>query len=160
MICRAILRLFSVMCIALVVSCAPPKDAPQPQSQTTAPTKSKCVVESWGKLFLPDPQTFEKLPVIETDFGTVLPFKFGPIKGEYGKSFLFFLEGEECFAKAVVIGSYEATTQISRELGKIPADARVYHADLYLPGVHQTLGFFDKPPAYDAARKIALGALR
>ena len=59
----------------------------------------------------------------------------------------------------VSLGSYDDTTAISRELGEIPKDARVYHVDRYTGGMHETYGFFNEQPSYETVRKIVAGRL-
>ena len=49
---------------------------------------------------------------------------------------------------------------LSRELGSIGADERLYHLDGYGPdGSHYTFGFFESQPKYDVVREMALEAL-
>ena len=59
----------------------------------------------------------------------------------------------------ISFGSYHDTTAISRELGEIGKDARVYHVDRYTGGMHQTYAFFDEQPSYDTVRKIVVDRL-
>ncbi len=54
------------------------------------------------------------------------------------------------------LGSYESTTQISRELGEIAPNERVYHLDWYQQGAHKTMGFFNKVPEYEQLKKFVI----
>jgi tetratricopeptide (TPR) repeat protein len=66
--------------------------------------------------------------------------------------------GEQEFV--VSFGSYEDTTAISRELGEIGQDERVYHLDRYEPGLHATYGFFDRLLSYEETRDATVAAVR
>jgi tetratricopeptide (TPR) repeat protein len=57
------------------------------------------------------------------------------------------------------LGSYEATTEISRELGRIGPEERIYHLDWYDPQGHRTFGFFSRLPSYDEARAQVVAAM-
>lgn len=56
-------------------------------------------------------------------------------------------------------GSYEATTQIARQLGEIQSDQRIYHLDYYAPGEHRTYAFTEKEPDYEQAKTVILEIL-
>ncbi len=139
---KTLLRiLFTIMALAPLGAAA----------QVAAP--GECVMESWGGFLAPEPQTFQRREQIETDAGPVYAIEFGELKGEYAKVFLFLLDGENCFTKAVSFGSYALTNMLAEE-------GRIYHLDLYLPGEHVTLGFFDQPIPYEQAREMAIAALK
>ncbi len=57
------------------------------------------------------------------------------------------------------LGSYDSTTLIRREQGKIGPEERIYHLDCYDPQRHATFGFFSRPPSYDETRAQVVAAL-
>ena len=60
----------------------------------------------------------------------------------------------------VSLGSYDSTTNISRELGEIGPDDRVFHLDGYAPdGSHYTYAFYNSEPDYDTVRKLVFKVL-
>ena len=94
----------------------------------------------------------------------VLVYQFFEPSGEWMQFYRFLVrnaEGEKDFY--ISLGSYDMTTQISRELGEIKEDERVYHFDGYYPdGLHRTFGFLDgkTPPTYDEIRPTILKILK
>ena len=51
------------------------------------------------------------------------------------------------------VGSYEGTTAMSREVGNIKPDERLFHLDRYPPGGgHGTFAFYVNQPEYEVAR--------
>lgn len=118
-----------------------------------------CVMDSWGAFLDAGPQRYKKVEDIETKNGTILAFEFDRISGSYGKVFLFLLEGDRCFLRAVSFGSYASTNDYAAAAGDVGPDGRLYHSDLYEPDAHSTLGFSERRPTYKSARKEALKAL-
>ncbi len=94
----------------------------------------------------------------------VLAYQFFEPSGEWMQLYRFSVTdpgGREAFF--ISLGSYEMTNQLSRELGDIQTDERVYHFDGYYPdGVHKTFGFLNAQtaPAYDAIRPTVLEILK
>ncbi len=151
-----------IACLFAMAACTEQATPPQetPAQETPAQTASPCAFAYWARFFEPKPQTHQTVESIDTPAGTVQAVSLGPLAGEFPKVFMFLLDGESCFTKVVVIGSYESTTQHARETGRIGPNARVFHADLYDGRAHQTLGFFEFPPNYDASKTLALKALK
>lgn len=94
--------------------------------------------------------------------GKVFVLEYFELKGEHARKFVFKLQdpdtGEHKFD--VSLGSYDAINMLSRELGSVGADERLYHLDGYGPdGSHYTFGFFESQPKYDVVREMALEAL-
>lgn len=93
----------------------------------------------------------------------VLAYQFFEPSGEWMQFYRFSVAdagGREAFF--ISLGSYDMTTKISRELGEIGNDQRVYHFDGYYPeGLHKTFGFLnDKTaPAYDDIRPTVIRIL-
>ena len=56
------------------------------------------------------------------------------------------------------LGSYDSTTGVSRETGKIGQDERIYHLDWYGSGGHTTFRFFSLLPSYEEARADVVAA--
>jgi hypothetical protein len=56
-------------------------------------------------------------------------------------------------------GSYDQTTAVAREVGKVGPDGRLYHLDWYAPREHRTYGFYTALPPYREARALVLAAL-
>jgi len=48
---------------------------------------------------------------------------------------------------------------MSRELGEISKDQRMYHLDRYEGSVHMTYGFFTDKPDYDHVRRMVVDIL-
>jgi tetratricopeptide (TPR) repeat protein len=61
--------------------------------------------------------------------------------------------------RRISLGSYDATTKISRELGEIGKDERMFHLDEYTTGRHATYGMFKKEPTYEETRKMVVKIL-
>jgi len=60
----------------------------------------------------------------------------------------------------ISLGSYDRTTQIERELGRIGANERIYHLDYYTDRSHATYAFFRTLPSYDEIRSMVAAILR
>lgn len=119
-----------------------------------------CVMDAWERILAPGFQDHVVRERFDTPMGHVVVLEFSPLKGEYAKRYLFLLDGPDCFLGAVVVGSYEATTQYARESGAVPPDGRIWHVDLYTGDSHETLSMAPEPPPYEEAKRIALEALR
>ncbi len=119
-----------------------------------------CQMKSWMKFLNPGPQSVKKAEKYNLGNKVIQSYKFDKIKGGTAKLFLFAEVADGCFVRVVSLGSYEATTQISREMGDIKKTQRLYHMDLYAPNSHSTLGFFKKPLSYEAAKDIANKSLK
>lgn len=93
----------------------------------------------------------------------IMAYQFFEPSGEWMQFYRFLAidsKGHKEFF--VSLGSYESTTQISRELGEIKANERLYHFDGYYPGgLHKTFGFLkgETTPSYDAIRPAILEIL-
>jgi hypothetical protein len=57
------------------------------------------------------------------------------------------------------LGSYDSTTEVSRETGKIGQDERIYHLDWYGGSGHTTFRFFSRLPSYGEARADVVAAM-
>lgn len=57
------------------------------------------------------------------------------------------------------LGSYDFTTEFSRERGEIGPDERVYHLDWYAGALHSSLGFYKVLPSYETTRAHVIAAL-
>ena len=106
-----------------------------------------------------DPQKFSMVATPDLP-STIVAVRFGALEGEFPKLFMFLLRGRECFLKAIVAGSYEATTKGARNARQIGPDERMYHLDLYEGGGHATLGFSTEPYTFEQVREIALEHLK
>lgn len=98
----------------------------------------------------------------ELENGKLYVLEYFELKGERARKFVFKLRNEQTeeFLFEVSLGSYDSTTDISRSLGEIGPDDRVYHLDGYAPnGTHYTYAFFNSLPTYDDVKKLALEAL-
>jgi tetratricopeptide (TPR) repeat protein len=86
----------------------------------------------------------------------VMVFEFFEPSGPFQVFYSFVLlsdAGEEAFR--VSLGSYERTTQFSRETGWVAPDQRVYHLDGYGRNLHTTYAFFDgAQPSYEVVRAM------
>ncbi|MBI4616659.1 MAG: hypothetical protein HY720_23815 [Planctomycetes bacterium] len=94
----------------------------------------------------------------------VYVLEYFELEGERALRYRFSVsrEGEETEPEFYIsLGSYESTTAVSRELGEIGPDERMFHLDGYFEGgtSHRTYGFFKKEPDYDAVREQVLGVL-
>ncbi len=61
----------------------------------------------------------------------------------------------------ISVGSYKDTNDISRELGQIKANQRLFHLDGYYDQghTHKTFKFYLSEPAYDTAKKDVIAVL-
>jgi tetratricopeptide (TPR) repeat protein len=84
----------------------------------------------------------------------VLAFEHAELKGPRALRYVFVVqEGQRQYR--VSLGSYEMTTQIARETGRIAADQRVFHLDgYYANNEHRTFGLFDQEPTYEETRQM------
>lgn len=57
------------------------------------------------------------------------------------------------------LGSYDSTTQLSRELGHIGPKGRIYHLDEYNAQGHRTYAFYNLLPSYDETRADVIAAI-
>lgn len=93
--------------------------------------------------------------------GKLFVLEYFELKGEWARKFVFTLQDPQTRKDKfeVSLGSYDATTRISRELGSVGPDERMFHLDGYAPnGNHYTYGFFSPMPSYEATREMALRA--
>lgn len=134
-----------VAVIAILLGCGP------------ALAAESCVL-SWPML-KPAPQKFYKIETPDLP-ANIVALRFGPLEGEFPKLFIFLLDGDECFVKAVVAGSYAATTKGARNAGEIGPEDRMYHLDLYDGASHVTLGFSKVPYTFEQVRDAALRFLK
>lgn len=141
------MRAAFVKCLAAALALATPAAA------------EDCVMDAWERILAPGFQEHELKEWIGTPAGPVAVLEFGPLAGEHPKLWLFLLDGETCFRRAVVAGSYEATTRFARESGQIGPDERIWHFDLYTGDSHETLGMRAAAPSFEEARAVALEAL-
>lgn len=88
-----------------------------------------------------------------------MALEFGPLRGDFGKLFMFMVGDDECIREVVSIGSYETTASFGRSIRRSSPGKRLYHADLYDRKSHATLGFYDGPPAYEEAKRMAIETL-
>jgi len=99
-----------------------------------------------------DYEVVEKVPLSGEEY--ILAVRFGELKGEVAKLYLFIEAEGECYKRAFSVGSYEATNSIYTGPG------RLYHLDLYEPDAHSTLGFDDTAPTFEAMREKAIELFR
>jgi len=135
------------LAIALVAALAPP-----------ALAAGDCVTKSW-RMLAPEPQEFAS---VETPGlpANIHAYRFGAPAGQFSKLFIFFLDGGECYVRAVVAGTYEMTTSFAREKGSIGPEDRLYHLDLYDGDSHQTLGFSKVAYTFEQVRDAAIKHLK
>jgi len=91
---------------------------------------------------------------------SVFAFEYFSPQGPWKKYFLFSIvdkKGMEQFN--ISLGSYDLTTDVSRELGEISKDQRMYHLDEYQGSMHKTYGFFEEKPDYDRVRAMVVNVL-
>jgi len=104
---------------------------------------------------------FKKAPVfcreqLRVGGRRVLVYQFFEPEGKWMQFYRFVVtdaQGRQDYF--ISLGSYDMTTQISRELGDIKEDERMYHFDgYYQEGLHKTFGFLSgkTTPAYDDVR--------
>ncbi len=60
----------------------------------------------------------------------------------------------------ISLGSYETTTQISREMGEIGTDERLYHLDGYYGSSHINYGFYTPQPSYAVIKSRVIEILQ
>jgi hypothetical protein len=119
-----------------------------------------CVIESWPAFLGPGPQKHQVRETLATDAGEIVAIEFGPLGGEYGKLYMFFLVQGGCERMVFSVGSYDYLTEIARQNGEIGPQARRYHLDLFVPQKHTTLEFRTEVPGYEEMREKALELLR
>jgi len=91
----------------------------------------------------------------------IFVLEYFELKGERAKKYVFKRQNQQTkeLMFDVSLGSYEHTTKISREIGDIGPDDRLFHMDGYAPdGSHYTYGFYMPMPTYDTVKEIALKA--
>jgi hypothetical protein len=83
-------------------------------------------------------------------------WRMGPIAWK----FYLTKEGEDV-ERFISLGTYDTTTQISRELGKIGEDDRIFHLDEYWSnGSHATHGMYTNIPKYDPIKAKVIEILK
>lgn len=91
------------------------------------------------------------------DKGNLFVLEYFELKGEHPRKYVFNVQDPVTrnVVFTVSLGSYNWTTQVSRESGNIGPKDRVYHLDGYAPdGTHITYAFFDSEPEYDTVRSL------
>jgi tetratricopeptide (TPR) repeat protein len=90
----------------------------------------------------------------------VFAFEYFSPQGPRKKYLLFSIVNEKGMENFTVsLGSYDVTTDISRELGQIAKDQRLYHLDEYRGTSHKTYAFFEQKPDYDRVRPMVAAIL-
>lgn len=98
----------------------------------------------------------------QVDMGKVFVLEYFELKGERARKYVFKVQDPKTGKNKmdVSLGSYNSTTQISRELGDIGPNDRVYHLDGYTPdATHYTYAFYNSEPQYDVVRKLVYKVL-
>ena len=93
----------------------------------------------------------------------IIPVKFGPFRGEFGKLFQFWVSDtrRNCLAAVLEAGSYDFLTRYAREEGYIRRGQSVYHIRDYRGrGRHEILMFTTNKPSYGAFKSVLKRALR
>ena len=119
-----------------------------------------CLIEIWPDFLGPGPQHHQVRETLTTDADTIYAIEFGPLYGEYAKSYLFFLVYDGCERKVFSVGTFNYHTELARERGEIGPEERRYHLDLFDPNEHHTLEFRTSAPRYEEMREMALNLLR
>lgn len=120
-----------------------------------------CADQSWRTILAPGPQEFKTRPPLDISGRPTYPVVFGPVEGRFAKVYGFFQRDGNCkISRAVTVGSYARTSEFMLSNGNAGPDGRGYHADLYLPNKHVTLGFYKAPPSYEEAQALARKALK
>jgi len=94
--------------------------------------------------------------------GKLFVLEYFELNGDRARKYVFKLQDEQTgdILFDVSLGSYDSTTAISRALGEIEVDERVYHLDGYAPnGTHYTYAFFNTIPTYEMVKEMALKKL-
>ena len=96
------------------------------------------------------------------DEGKLFVLEYFELNGERAKKYVFKIQdpvsGNNKFD--ISLGSYDSTTQISRELGEIGPNDRVYHLDGYSQnGSHFTYAMFNSLPNYDDIKELVFDVL-
>lgn len=92
----------------------------------------------------------------------VLALEFFELTGERAVRYAFVVltaDGKEDYRLS--LGSYDSTTQISRELGEIGPNERIFHLDGYYEGgrEHRTFEIYHKEPPYEEIRRTVMAIL-
>ncbi|HAV12076.1 MAG TPA: hypothetical protein DCX06_01085 [Opitutae bacterium] len=83
-------------------------------------------------------------------------WRMGPIAWKF-----YLTKDGEAVDRFISLGSYDATTQIARELGDIGGDDRVFHLDEYWSnGNHATHGIYKNIPEYDPIKAKVVQILK
>jgi tetratricopeptide (TPR) repeat protein len=90
----------------------------------------------------------------------VFAFEYFSPQGPWKKYFLFSIVDKKGIEQSnISLGSYDVTTEISRELGETSKDQRLYHLDAYQGSLHTTYAFFEEKPEYDRVRPMVVNIL-
>jgi hypothetical protein len=153
-------RCLKVFLAAAAIALASPAIGPTAGPATAQERPDGCVLEVWPAFLGPGPQEHQVRETLVTDAGEIFAIQFGPLAGEYGKLYLFFLVHGGCERKVFSVGSYDYLTEFARQSGEIGPEARRYHLDLFDPEKHTTLEFRAEVPRYEEMREMALNLLR
>ena len=83
-------------------------------------------------------------------------WRLGPLLWKF-----YITEENEPTGQLITVGSYDTTTALAIEQGRIEEDERIYHLDEYLDdGGHRTYGFFINKPDYDQIKATTLEILK
>ncbi|MBI3862527.1 MAG: tetratricopeptide repeat protein [Planctomycetia bacterium] len=89
----------------------------------------------------------------------VVAFEYFELNGPMAVKYRFEVSGKKGDKSLyrITLGSYDVTTQLSRELGQIKKDERMYHLDSYAGRAHSTYAFIgSRLPSYEQTRKLAV----
>jgi tetratricopeptide (TPR) repeat protein len=92
----------------------------------------------------------------------VMVFEYFVLEGEKAVRYSFnILKKDGGVDYRISLGSYDSTTNYSREAGKIGPNDRLFHLDGYYPDrSHSTFGFFDNEPTYAEVKADVVKVLK
>ncbi|MEM7122121.1 MAG: hypothetical protein AAF563_12630 [Pseudomonadota bacterium] len=148
--------LLSLVCTIGLAACAGTSGTGASGQQSTWPDPRVADAQEDGRDQF---GTYDYVETFEVDGTTVHAYAYDRLVGPYGRIHAFWIMSPEGMGTSTISqGSYDFTTDVSRELGEIGQNQRLYHVDMYRVvgelNTHSTLGMTLGPISYDDMKRI------
>jgi len=90
---------------------------------------------------------------------TVASYRYAAVVPPWGRLYAFCVTPAAAPPYVIVLGSYDDTTRIAREMVAIGAGERIFHLDRHDDASATTLALFGQPPTYETTRALVVAAV-
>lgn len=97
---------------------------------------------------------YRGLETFQVGEAEVAAYRYERVVAPWGRIYAFCVRPAAAPAYVIVLGSYDDTTRIARDMVAIAPDGRIYHLDRYDAGAASTLAMFEQAPPYEDVRAM------